>query len=66
MRVRTTFTSGTFDSDVKGLLTSSSIEAGIAFRAAVLTDNSGNIGLPKEMSVKWYMCISQLAGFLNT
>lgn len=47
MRVRTTFTSGTFDSDVTGLLTSSSIEAGIAFAAAVLTDNGGNIGLPK-------------------
>lgn len=66
MRVRTTFTSGTFDSDVTGLLTSSSIEAGIAFTAAVFKNNNGNIGLPKEMSVKWYMCISQLAGFLDT
>lgn len=53
MRVRTTITSETFASDVTSLVTRSSIKARIAFATAALTVNGGNIGLCKEMSIRW-------------
>lgn len=53
MKVRTTIRSETFATDVTSLVTRASIKVRIAFATAVLTVNGGNIGLCKEISIRW-------------
>lgn len=48
IRVRTAFAIETFADDVTSFVTRSSVKARIAFAAAVLTVNGGNIGLKRD------------------